>query len=91
MHAIDIEVKYLHIISFAIDIKVKHLHITSFAINPILHTAWLDNHALNLKSNSAKYYFYEKSRFLHTFLNFVVNQGKFKSSSKSFYFQCFKC
>jgi hypothetical protein len=31
--------------------------------NPILHTAWLENHALTLKSNSAKYYFYEKSRF----------------------------
>jgi hypothetical protein len=28
------------------------------AFNPILHTTWLDNH---LKSNSAKYYFYEKS------------------------------
>jgi hypothetical protein len=25
--------------------------------NPILHTAWLDNHALTLRSNSAKYYF----------------------------------
>ncbi len=36
--------------------------------NPILHTALLDNHALTLKSNFAKYYFYEKSRFLHTFL-----------------------
>jgi hypothetical protein len=27
--------------------------------NPILHTAWLDNHALTLKSNSAKYYFHD--------------------------------
>jgi hypothetical protein len=27
----------------------------------------LDNHALNLKSNSAKYYFHKKSGFLHTF------------------------
>jgi hypothetical protein len=26
------------------------------SINPILHTAWLDNDALTLKSNSAKYY-----------------------------------
>ncbi len=33
------------------------------SINPILHTAWLDNYALTLKSNSAKYYFHEKSRF----------------------------
>jgi hypothetical protein len=32
-------------------------------LNPILHTAWLDNHALTLKSNSVKYYFHEKSRF----------------------------
>ncbi len=30
------------------------------SFNPILHTAWLDIHALTLKSNSAKYYFYEK-------------------------------
>jgi hypothetical protein len=31
-------------------------HISAFPpnINPILHTAWLDNHALTLKSNSAK-------------------------------------
>jgi hypothetical protein len=43
--------------------------------NPILHTAWFDNHALTLKSNTAKYYFGEKSSFLHTFLNLVVNQG----------------
>jgi hypothetical protein len=31
-------------------------------INPILHTAWLNNHALALKRNTAKYYFGEKSR-----------------------------
>ncbi len=24
-------------------------------ISPILHTVWLDNHALTLKSNTAKY------------------------------------
>jgi hypothetical protein len=35
-------------------------------LNPILHTAWLNNHALTLKSNSAKYYIHVKSRFLHT-------------------------
>ncbi len=45
-------------------------------VNPILHTAWLDNHALTLKSNSAKYYFHEKSRFLHTFLNFCCESRK---------------
>jgi hypothetical protein len=61
------------------------------AFNPILHPAWLDNHALTLKSNSAKYYFHEKSRFLHTFQSFVVNQRKVKLSSKTFYFQCYKC
>jgi hypothetical protein len=44
--------------------------------NPILHTAWLDNHALTLKSNSAKYYFQEKSRFLHTFLKFCCESRK---------------
>jgi hypothetical protein len=37
-------------------------------VNPILHTAWLNNHALTLKRNTAKYYFGEKSSFLHTFL-----------------------
>jgi hypothetical protein len=36
--------------------------------NPILHTAWLDNHALTLKRNAAKYYLSEKSSFLPTFL-----------------------
>ncbi len=44
--------------------------------NPNLHNAWLDNHALILKSNSAKYYFYEKSRFLHTFLKFYYESRK---------------
>jgi hypothetical protein len=45
-------------------------------INPILHTAWLDNHALTLKSNSAKYYFHEKSSFLHTFLKYCCESRK---------------
>jgi hypothetical protein len=30
--------------------------------NPILHTAWLNNHALTLKRNTAKYYSGEKSK-----------------------------
>jgi hypothetical protein len=30
-------------------------------LNSILYTAWLDNQALTLKSNTAKYYFGEKS------------------------------
>jgi hypothetical protein len=37
-------------------------------VNPILHTTWLNNHALTLKRNTTKYYFGEKSSFLHTFL-----------------------
>ncbi len=61
------------------------------SFNPILHTAWLDNHALTLKSNSAKYYFHEKSRFLYTFLKFCCESRKFKLSSKTFYFECYKC
>jgi hypothetical protein len=32
-------------------------------VNPILHTAWLNSHALTLKSNTAKYSFAEKSNF----------------------------
>jgi hypothetical protein len=31
--------------------------------NPLLHIAWLDNHTLTLKRNTAKYYFGEKSIF----------------------------
>jgi hypothetical protein len=31
--------------------------------NPILHTAWLNNLALTLKRNTAKYYFGEKIQF----------------------------
>jgi hypothetical protein len=27
-------------------------------INPVLHTAWLNNHALTLKSNTEKYLFW---------------------------------
>ncbi len=33
-------------------------------IKPILHTAWIDNHALTQKINTAKYYLGEKSRTL---------------------------
>jgi hypothetical protein len=45
-------------------------------LNPILHTTWLDNHALTLKINSAKYHFHEKSRFLLTFLKFCCESRK---------------
>jgi hypothetical protein len=38
--------------------------------NPILHTAWLESHALTLKNNTVKHYFGEKSSFLHTFQKF---------------------
>jgi hypothetical protein len=44
--------------------------------NPILHTAWLNNHALTLKRNTAKYYFGEKSSFLHTFLKISCESRK---------------
>jgi hypothetical protein len=46
--------------------SVVHLCVSFF--NPILHTTWLNNHALTLKRNTAKYYFGEKSSILHTFL-----------------------
>ncbi len=45
-------------------------------VTPILHSAWLNNHALTLKSNTAKYYFGEKSSFLHTFLKFCCESRK---------------
>jgi hypothetical protein len=35
--------------------------------NPILRTAWLENHATTLKNNTAKYYLVEKSNILHNF------------------------
>jgi hypothetical protein len=52
-------------------------------INPILHTAWLDNHALTLKRNTAVYYFGEKSNFLHTFLKICCESGKIYVSFKN--------
>ncbi len=45
-------------------------------VNPILHTAWLNSHALTSKSNTAKYYFGKKSSFLHTFLKFCCESRK---------------
>ncbi len=45
-------------------------NVTTINFNPILHTTWLESHALTLKNNTAKYYFNEKSSFLHTFLKF---------------------
>jgi hypothetical protein len=48
--------------------------------NPILHTAWLNNHALTLKRNTAKYYFGEKSSCLHTFLKICCESRKLAMS-----------
>jgi hypothetical protein len=45
-------------------------------INPILHTAWLNNQALTLKRYTAKYYFGEKSSFLHTFRTICFKSRK---------------
>jgi hypothetical protein len=45
-------------------------------VNPILHTTWLNNHALTLKRNTAKYYFGEKYSFLHTFLKISCESRK---------------
>jgi hypothetical protein len=47
-----------------------------FFVNPILHTAWLNNYALTLKRNTAKYNFDEKSSFLHTFLKICCEPRK---------------
>ncbi len=51
--------------------------------NPILHTVWLDNHALILKRNTEINYFVEKSRFLHTFLRFCCESRKIKPKFKN--------
>jgi hypothetical protein len=47
-----------------------------FNINPILHTMWLENHTLTLKSNTAKYYFGEKFSFLPTVLKYCSESRK---------------
>jgi hypothetical protein len=48
-----------------------HLCMPKHSFNPILHIAWLDNYALmTLKGNTAKFYFGDKSSFMHTFLKF---------------------
>jgi hypothetical protein len=36
---------------------------------------WLDNHALNLKSITAKYYLGKKSNFLQNFLKFCLEEN----------------
>jgi hypothetical protein len=52
-------------------------------LNPILHTAWLfNNHALTLESNTVKYYFGEKSSFLHTFLKICCESRKIYAKLK---------
>jgi hypothetical protein len=55
-----------------------------YCFNTILHTAWLNNHALTLKRNTEKYYFGEKFNFLHTFLNIVLNQGYLSQTHRLF-------
>jgi hypothetical protein len=49
---------------------------TSPVFNSILHTAWLNDHALTLKRNTAKYYSDEKSSFLHTFQKICCESKK---------------
>jgi hypothetical protein len=56
--------------------KGKNIVIFHF-FNPILHTAWLDSHALTLKRNTAKYYFCEKFSFLPTFLNVCCESSEY--------------
>jgi hypothetical protein len=52
-------------------------------LNTILHTAWLNNLALTLKNNTAKYCFGEKSSFLHTFLKFSCDSRKIEVKFKN--------
>jgi hypothetical protein len=44
---------------------------TDTFINPILHTVWLDSHALTLKNYTAKYYEVRKIWFLAYLANFL--------------------
>jgi hypothetical protein len=62
----------------------EHHHERS--LNPILHTPWLNNHALTLKRNTAKYYFGEKSSVLHTFLSICCEASKIKVKLKEFFY-----
>jgi hypothetical protein len=43
------------------------------------------------KKNTPKYFFGKNPIFCIPSQNFLVDQGKYKSSSKTFYFQCLKC
>jgi hypothetical protein len=64
--------------------KLSLFHEEYSHFNPILHTAWLNNHALTLKRNTAKYYFGEKCSFLHTFLKICCESRKIEVKLKDF-------
>ncbi len=51
-------------------------------VNSILHTAWLDDNALTLKSNTAKYYFGEKSS-LKLKIEKNINEDVFITNKKN--------
>ncbi len=63
-------------------ISCEGFNVKSF--NPNLHTAWLESHALTFKNNTAKYYFGEKSSFLHTFLKFPSESRTIRVHFKTF-------
>jgi hypothetical protein len=50
----------------------------------ILHTAWLNNHALTLKRKTAKNYFGEKSSFLQTFQKICCESSNIEVKFKDF-------
>jgi hypothetical protein len=67
----------IYLITYCIKLNLNY-------VNPILHTAWLDNHALTLRRNTAKFYFGEKSSFLHTFLKICCESRKIEAKLKDF-------
>jgi hypothetical protein len=70
-------------------VNIHHSFLHYHSVNPILHTAWLDNHAQSSESNTEKYYFDKKSKFLHTFVKFADGSLTNEYSSSNFPFFVF--
>jgi hypothetical protein len=51
--------------------KIELVSVYGGMLNPILHTVWLDSHALTLKNYTAKYYEVRKIWFFAYLTNFL--------------------
>ncbi len=73
-----------NICSFIIAYFIAHF-------NPILHTAWLNNHALTLKRNTAKYYLVKNPVFANLPKILLLIKKNLSQTQRLFLFQCYKC